>query len=124
MVAKSQNQSKSNSTIVVTQTQPRKQFGCTKSVPRNWVKDFIGKLEIYLITEHMDKVAITFTDKRTGKRRCLVDPFNDGKVFARWLMYEQFVQDLEIIEIDKDLPVQACKRMLTAELPSFFKRKN
>ena len=73
---------------------------------------------------NMDKVAITFTDKRTGKRRCLVNPFNDGKVFGQWLMYEPFVVDLEIINIDEELPVRVCRRMLTSVLPELFRKRN
>lgn len=71
----------------------------------------------------MKKVAITFTDKRTGGKRCLIDPFNDGKTFARWLMYEPFVMDLEVIPIDEELPVRVCRRMLTQDLPTLFKKK-
>lgn len=67
--------------------------------------------------------AVIFTDTRTGKRRCLIDPMNDAKLFARWLLYEDFVQDLEIIDIDLDLPETACLRLLTKELPSLFARK-
>lgn len=67
--------------------------------------------------------AVIFTDTRTGKRRCLIDPMNDAKLFARWLLYEDFVQDLEIIDIDQDLPETACLRLLTKELPSLFARK-
>jgi len=53
----------------------------------------------------------------------LIDPMNDAKLFARWLLYEDFVQDLEIIDIDQDLPETACLRLLTKELPSLFARK-
>ena len=69
------------------------------------------------------KKAIVFTDSRTGKRRCWIDPFDDAKVFARWLMYEGWVMDLEIIDIDSELPEMSCKRMLTQELPNLFARR-
>ena len=78
-----------------------------------------GKLNM---AKKMQK-AVIFTDTRTGKRRCLIDPMDDAKLFARWLMYEDFVRDLEIIDIDKDLPETACLRLLTRELPSLFARK-
>ena len=78
-----------------------------------------GKLNM---AKKMQK-AVIFTDTRTGKRRCLIDPMDDAKLFARWLMYEDFVRDLEIIDIDQDLPETACLRLLTRELPSLFARK-
>jgi hypothetical protein len=38
-------------------------------------------------------------------------------------MYEEWVMDLEIIDIDSELPEMSCKRMLTQELPNLFARR-